>query len=206
MKTPLLLVEKVEFIHTKVETNPDYKGDFSDEFHQIDFSFNGVTFKRKMTLQYDEASSEDPRHFVFGLNLILENGEPNETVLPYNIDVRAVVYFKYRSDTHVGMERFRAVRATGYSILYGAIREMVSNLTARSSHGMWSLPAADFNSASQEEAERDEARRQKYLSKKAKDVTPRRKAASKLAESKQQEKSSVPKRRSKKLEEDSGSA
>lgn len=167
MKAASLSITKVEFIHVKVESNSDFEGEHSSEFYQLDFPFDGVTFQRRMSLQYDKAKSEDPRTFIFGLNIMLEEDEedPDNKPLPYRIDIKAVVYMRYASSQYQGMERFRAIRATGYSILYGAIREMVSNLTARGPHGMWSLPAADFNAAAAEEAKRDEEKRQEYLAK-----------------------------------------
>lgn len=168
MKAASLSVEKVEFIHVKVETNSAYDGEFSSELRQLEFPFKGVTFKRRMSLQYDKSKPEDPKSFAFGLNVMLveDPEDPDNVSLPYDIDVKAVVYMRYESDQLEGMERFRAVRATGYTILYGAIREMVSNLTARAPHGMWSLPSANFNAASHEEALRDEERRQDLIAKK----------------------------------------
>ncbi|MFV3283729.1 hypothetical protein ACNFCI_06610 [Pseudomonas sp. NY15356] len=168
MKAASLSVDKVEFIHIKVETNSDFDGEFSSEFKQLEFPFKGVTFRRRMSLQYDKRNPEDPKSFVFGLNLMIaeDSEDPENVSLPYNVDVKAIVYMKYESDQLEGMERFRAVRATGYTILYGAIREMVSNLTARAPHGMWSLPSANFNTAAHEEAQRDEERRQELIAKK----------------------------------------
>lgn len=169
MKAASLSVEKVEFIHIKVETNTMFEGEFSSEFRQLDFPFKGITFRRRMSLQYDREKPEDPKSFVFGLNVMLaeDSEDPESVSLPYDIDVKAVVYMRYESDQLAGMERFRAVRATGYSILYGAIREMVSNLTARAPHGMWSLPSANFNNASNDEAVRDEEKRQELIAKKS---------------------------------------
>lgn len=170
MKVPSLSIDKVEFVHVKVEANPSFEGEYSLEFLQLDFPFKGVLFRRRMTLQYDKDKAEDPKDFIFGLNIILVNDEGTESPveLPYSVDIKAIVYLRYKSDTLHGMELFRAVRATGYVILYGAIREMVSNLTARGSHGIWSLPSANFNEAAQEEAEQDEVRRQAYILKKTK--------------------------------------
>jgi hypothetical protein len=165
MKAASLSVDKVEFVHIKVVANSDYDGEYSAEFKQVDFSFQGVNFRRRMSLHYDRAKSDDPKSFVFGLNVLLSDNPDvaDNAPLPYDIDIKAVVYMRYESDELEGMERFRAVRATGYSILYGAIREMVSNLTARCPHGMWSLPSANFNSAAHDEAGRDEVKRQEYL-------------------------------------------
>ena len=38
------------------------------------------------------------------------------------------------------------VNVTGASMLYGACREMLANLTARSTHGMSTLPSVSFGS------------------------------------------------------------
>lgn len=170
MKAASLSVGKVEFVHVKVESNPDFIGDFSDSLRQLDFNFDGVFFKRRTMLKFDRETSADPKEFIFGLNVRLskEDGDEDSVELPYFIDVRAVAYLRYLSDAKSGMELFRGVRATGYAILYGAIREMVSNLTARSTHGLWTLPAANFDQAAHEEAQRDEERRQAYLVDKAK--------------------------------------
>jgi preprotein translocase subunit SecB len=40
------------------------------------------------------------------------------------------------------------VNITGASMLYGACREMLANLTARSTHGMSTLPSVSFGSPS----------------------------------------------------------
>lgn len=172
MKASSLSVSKVEFVHVKVESNPDFTGDFSDSLRQLDFDFAGVYFKRRTMFKYDRETSADPKSFIFGLNIRLskEDGEEDSVELPYFIDVRTVAYLRYASDAKSGMDLFRAVRATGYAILYGAIREMVSNLTARSTHGLWTLPAANFDQAAHEEAVRDEERRQSYLADQAKPV------------------------------------
>lgn len=177
MKAASLSITKVEFIHIKVEANSDFEGEHSSEFHQLDYSFSGVVFKRRMSLQYDKTKSEDPRSFIFGLSIMLndedQDSEKSDGLkLPYKIDIKAVAYMRLESDRLQGYDRFRGIRVTGYSILYGAIREMVSNLTARGPNGMWSLPAADFLAAAEEEARRDEEKRQEYL---AQPRTPDRK-------------------------------
>ncbi|MCU1722400.1 hypothetical protein [Pseudomonas sp. 5P_5.1_Bac1] len=179
MKASALSINKVEFVHINVEANSNFQGEKSPELHQLDFDFDGITFKRRMSLQYDKDKSDDPRSFLFGLNIILSRDDDDvaNPLLPYNVDVKAVAYMRYNADKLTGMERFRAIRATGYSVLYGAIREMVSNLTARGPNGMWSFPAADFNLAAHEEAQRDEARRQEHLQQQTKIIekkSPRR--------------------------------
>lgn len=160
MKASLLSVDRIEFVRVSVESNPDFSGADEAVYQQLMYNFQGVKFSRQVGLDYPDGDVEDPRHFSFSFRVTLNKeiqGDGDAVSLPYFIDVHAIAYMQYRTDTHVGFDRFRAVRATGYSILYGAVREMVSNLTARSSYGLLMLPAADFNAAASEEAAADVA-------------------------------------------------
>jgi hypothetical protein len=57
---------------------------------------------------------------------------------------------------------------------------MVSNLTARSRHGLWHLPARNFGRVAEQQAKEDEAARQEKLAIKAKLLaTPKTKKNSK---------------------------
>lgn len=164
MKAPLLSVDKIEFEKVHVEANPDFEGEYSSELKKVDFNYKGARFVRSVSLSYPDDQLTDPKIFSFTLNLVLnQENQKTEIILPYSIDVKATAYMCYNADQHKGEELFRAVRATGYAILYGSIREMVSNITARGPHGLWMLPAADFNQASKLEAVRDEADRQETL-------------------------------------------
>lgn len=48
------------------------------------------------------------------------------------------------SETYAKDRRDQLIEVTATSILYGACREMLANLTARSTHGMLSLPSVSF--------------------------------------------------------------
>ncbi|WP_454876050.1 hypothetical protein [Pseudomonas farris] len=164
MKAPLLSVDKVFFVKTSVESNIEYVGEFSQQLKQLAFQFKGSRFARRVEFTYPEHETPDPRTFSFTFNLkLVSEGQKEGFVLPYDIDICAMALIRYHSDVHEGAKRFTAVRHAAYSILYGSIREMVCNLTARGLHGMWSLPAADFLLAAKEEGETDEQKRQKSL-------------------------------------------
>lgn len=47
-------------------------------------------------------------------------------------------------DTYAEKNRDDLIRVTAVSILYGACREMIANFTARSVHGILSLPSISF--------------------------------------------------------------
>lgn len=196
MKVPLLLVEKIEFPKVLIETKENFDGEFEVDLLKLQFNFKGSKFLRNVGLSYPDDEMESPRTFIFSLAIKLKEEDQDEVTLPYNIEVKAKALMYYRSDKHQGEELFRAVRTTGYSILYGAIREMVSNITARGPHGMWVLPAADFRQASQFEAVEDERRRQeKIAAKEAKEKAesprkprkPRKPSTNKISKDKDSE-------------------
>lgn len=173
MKAPLLSVDKIEFERINIEANPEFDGTYSSELKKIDFNYKGSRFFRSVSLSYPDDQLADPKIFSFTLNLALnQENQKSEITLPYSIDVKVTAYMRYNGEKHKGAELFRAVRATGYAILYGSIREMISNLTARGPHGLWMLPAADFNSAAQDESQQDEKDRQEGLTERQPIDTP----------------------------------
>ena len=62
---------------------------------------------------------------------------------PYIINIKAVGSFKL--DAEIAEDnREKIVFESGAALVYGAIREMVSTITARSAHGTLMLPTASF--------------------------------------------------------------
>jgi len=70
------------------------------------------------------------------------DSEPGEKPPPYTGKIIAEgayeVLPQYPNDPE------RLIRVTGASMLYGAVREMVSSITARGPHGMLTLPSVSF--------------------------------------------------------------
>lgn len=162
MTAQKLLLDRVEFTTIKVATHVNGATFENDQaFPQLNFDFSKVAFATKSALGYPESEAEDPRYFslTYGIRAIAE--DQNEgIVLPYEIEIEAVGFFRYvGGEEFQGADRFRAVRFSGYQILYGAIREMVSNLTSRGRHGLWHLPSRTFQSIAKERAEQDEKER-----------------------------------------------
>lgn len=162
MKASSLLLDRLEFSHIHVVANLAYSNGVAKDFPQLAFSFKDVLFLRRSALDYPPSEAEDPRHFVFRVGIKLEpSSQKKEVVLPYDVEVEAVAYFRYTGDDMTGADRFRAVRASGYPMLYGAIREMIANLTARSQFGLWQMPSANFSRAAEQESKTDEESRVK---------------------------------------------
>lgn len=62
---------------------------------------------------------------------------------PYGGKITIAGVFKI-SDSYAEHRRDQLIEVTATSILYGACREMLANLTARSTHGLLSLPSVSF--------------------------------------------------------------
>lgn len=164
MSTQILLLDRVEFSTIRVKAG---SGDFSQDenFPQLAVEPENVHFLTRSDLIYPPEQIEDPRHFVltYGVKIARKDGDEKDA-LPYEIEIEASGYFRYVGGEEFKEERrFRAVRFSGYQILYGAIREMVCNLTARSRHGLWHLPARNFGAIAEARANEDEAERKKAL-------------------------------------------
>lgn len=88
------------------------------------------------------ASDSDPR--VWRLTLTVEfGGDEDAPPAPYTGRLKAVGSFRVAA-AFPEDRRESLIRVTGASILFGACREMLANLTARGPHGMISLPSISF--------------------------------------------------------------
>jgi hypothetical protein len=162
-----LLLDRLEFSTIKVEVTTELDSvQWDKSFPQIDFDFDGVTFLTRSALNYPPAEAKDPRHFALSYGLKVDSDKNSKSLLPYHVEIEATGFFRFLGgDEYVGVERFRAVRFSGYQILHGAIREMICNLTARGRHGLWQLPARDFRDVARERSEEDEQHRLLLLQK-----------------------------------------
>lgn len=155
-----LLLDRLEFSTVNIRCNIKAEAQRDPNFPQLQVQFDKYKPSRRSSLHYDPASAEDPRVFALTYGVKFES---DKELMPYDIEVEAIAFFHYEGDGHVGVDRFRAVRMSGYQILYGAIREMVANISARSRHGCIQLPARNFNARAKEDAESDESARQQHL-------------------------------------------
>ena len=87
-------------------------------------------------------SSNDPLEWKLSLTVRFGT-EDEEEFVPYRGLLRIVGYFRI-NEGFPEARRDELIRITGASILYGACREMLANLTARTPHGMISLPSISF--------------------------------------------------------------
>lgn len=88
---------------------------------------------------------ENPREYQLILALELGSSTPDQES-PYTARLTIEGEFEVAEAFPAEM-REELIRVTGASMLYGACREMLANLTARSTHGMSTLPSVSFGSA-----------------------------------------------------------
>lgn len=94
------------------------------------------------TLRSLRPHSENPYKFLLVLTIRLGSNSPDKDV-PYTAALTIEGEFEVAA-AYPASKRDELVNITGASMLYGACREMLANLTARSSHGMSTLPSVSF--------------------------------------------------------------
>lgn len=99
----------------------------------------GFSLRTHRTLQ---EHTENPRMFRLILRVELGSSTPDQES-PYFANLTIEGEFEVLEGYTAGSPD-ELVNITGASMLYGACREMLANLTARSTHGMSTLPSVSF--------------------------------------------------------------
>lgn len=115
-----------------------------------EFSTGLVFFPGKLALSADTGLallSEEVSYSDFGIRLTLRVGPKADSLAPYQVQVsvRGVVRMHLTQATGQAEERRVLALVNGVSLLYGVVREMVSNITSRSAHGQLLLPSLNFS-------------------------------------------------------------
>jgi preprotein translocase subunit SecB len=108
-----------------------------------------VFFPGKLAMSADTGLAlldEKEKYSDFGVKLTLRVGPKEDAQAPYNIQVSVRGIVRMHLTQVDGQAEERRVRAlvNGASLLYGAVREMVSTITSRSAHGPLLLPSLNF--------------------------------------------------------------
>lgn len=118
-----------------------------------------VFFPGKLAMSADTGLAlldEKEKYSDFGVKLTLRVGPKEDSQAPYNIriSVRGIVRMHLtQADGQAEERRVRAL-VNGASLLYGAVREMVSTITSRSAHGPLLLPSLNFQDLAKHEHEK----------------------------------------------------
>ena len=107
----------------------------------VNFDFDGVNFRTTVEVGTPLPESEDDRAFIVSLGIVVDNTEGK--VVPYKLDLNALGVIEV-SDKVEKEARANLAAVNGVSIIYGAIRELVTTLTSRCIPGPLLLPTMDF--------------------------------------------------------------
>lgn len=130
----ILLFKEVRFLRISVEADLDFDQSAND------FDFEGA----KVGFSVDHSHHEDDNWTVaVGFRTTNENAR---VLCPYIINIQAMGVFSI--DPRVDpSKKEKVIYENGAALVYGAIRELVSNLTSRSAFGPIMLPTPTFSGA-----------------------------------------------------------
>lgn len=143
MQPSPLQLRALKFIDTRVDSRiPPSLDKFGEDYP--DYEFKSTTIIS--TIEHSPAEdSEDSPIINFLVALRIELPDDGDIPPPYIIDVKCVGYFTLLKDAFPDpIKRYDVAVVNGTSMLYGAIRERVSELTSRSWYGNLLLPSANF--------------------------------------------------------------
>lgn len=133
MKPSPLTLHGIQFLRVNVETDME-----STTRHAEQFQFDGTTLEWGLDHGFDEDNGNWWVAVGFGTHQ-----REDEPRCPYLLDIQAVGVFSV-SEAYPGDKHERLAYEYGAALVYGAIREMVTNITARSVAGPLTLPTPSF--------------------------------------------------------------
>lgn len=108
------------------------------------FNFDGVAINSEVLLVVQEGEEEDPKDFMMLLKLSVRNdSEEDGKLSPYTFDIHSQAWFEMAPIFDVE-KRESLVRINGASMIVSAMRELLTQLTARSVYGPMTLPSLRF--------------------------------------------------------------
>jgi hypothetical protein len=145
MRASIIQLKQILFQRIEVEAvEPTEGGGFEPA---TSFDFEGTAFRVALDATPAPGDDEnDPGSFwvMLGIGIDPKEGKP----MPYKIDVSALGLVEVSEQVDKEKRQDLAL-VNGASLVYGAIRELVTTLTARCVSGPFVLPTADFRDHSQ---------------------------------------------------------
>lgn len=141
-----LQLKQIIFSKVEVEALADNDSEF-----EADFDFDGVLINTEVMTAIREGEEADPRNFMIALKYEIPNNEEQEKKAPYKIALEAQGWFELAPVYDIE-KRKDIVTVNGASMIVGAMREMVSQITGRSINGPMTLPSLRFVPSDDESA------------------------------------------------------
>jgi preprotein translocase subunit SecB len=151
------------YFFTKLEIAEREGGTLNPRPASEPFDFDGVAINTLIDFGTGEGQKGNPTDFALRIGVKIENKEGKPA--PYNLAVEMIGYFSVDPAIPVA-ERKSIVIINGASLLFGAIREMVTTLSSRSARGVIVLPTVNFLNLKEQLAEVSPEQAQSKQSKK----------------------------------------
>jgi len=133
-----------QLIFTRLHVEAAAGLDQVEAFWAPTFDFTGVTLKVDVSLSTPESAPADEAPlFMLAVHLSIPNEPGSSVIAPYAIDMAAQAWFEL-DPAFASEKREELVRINGVSLVLGAMREMVQQMTARSAFGPMLLPTLRF--------------------------------------------------------------
>jgi len=146
MRASVIQLKQVVFQRVLVDAVAPEEG--SAPVDAAGFDFEGVQFRVALDAQPASGESGDASQaFVVFLSVSIEMAEGKPAV-PYQIDVAALGFVEVSEVIEEAKRRDLAL-VNGGSLVYGAVRELVTTITGRCIAGPLVLPTADFRDHSE---------------------------------------------------------
>lgn len=145
MRPSIIQLKRVFFQRFEIEAIEPPEG--IARINAEDFDFEGTTFRVSLDAQQAMIADDvDPNVFFIVLHVAIDQEEQKPA--PYKIDVSALGIIEIAEVVEPEKRRNLAL-VNGASLVYGAIRELITTVTSRCIPGPFILPTTDFRDHSE---------------------------------------------------------
>ncbi|WP_161499905.1 protein-export chaperone SecB [Rhodoferax sp. TS-BS-61-7] len=119
----------------------DAEGNTDASIDPRNFQWDGVKLEVETAIGANQSQGDDPTNFMVSLIVRVKNQEGK--ICPYALDVELVAFVDVSPKLSTARREDLAT-VNGLAIAYGAVRELVTNLTSRMEYGPLTLPGVNF--------------------------------------------------------------
>jgi len=142
-----LQMERLLFNRVHVEINTKHDANITAP----EFDFDGLPIITEIASAVKSGQEENPSDFLVKVHVAILNKD-DERQAPYTVDVEAQAVF-HLNEAFGAPDRGELVRVNGSSMIIGAIRETITQITSRSVFGPFILPSLRVQPVTSEQAE-----------------------------------------------------
>ena len=136
-------LQLVKLAYTGIHVEPFVHRDENEQELPPATEFSGVDIACRTGMRPLPASENQPPEYMVEVGISLAEEQVAAHRLPYVVEVGAWGHFRLISDVDPA-KRDSLVEVNGASLVVGALRELVADLTARCPYGTMTLPTLRF--------------------------------------------------------------